>query len=59
MVSDLSESDVKVVAGGLFVIGLVVVGVFTLGCIGVHLENRCFIAFVSVATCYIIAQYTT
>lgn len=50
VVSDLLEPDVKVVAGGLFVIGLVVVGVSMLGCIGVHLENRCFIALVSVAT---------
>ncbi|XP_026779634.3 tetraspanin-19 [Pangasianodon hypophthalmus] len=40
-----NDTDVKVVAGGLFVIGLVVVGVSMLGCIGVHLENRCFIAF--------------
>ncbi|XP_017350380.1 tetraspanin-19 [Ictalurus punctatus] len=40
-----NETDVKVVAGGLFIIGLVVVGVSMLGCIGVHLENRCFIAF--------------
>lgn len=44
------ESDVKVAAGGLFVIGLLVVGVSVLGCIGVHIENRCFIAIVSVAT---------
>lgn len=50
VVSDLLETDVKVVAGGLFVIGLVVVGVSMLGCVGVHLENRCFIALVSVAT---------
>ncbi|XP_058273662.1 CD82 antigen [Hemibagrus wyckioides] len=39
-----NETDLKVAAGGLFVIGLVVVGVSMLGCIGVHLENRCFIA---------------
>ncbi|XP_060759364.1 uncharacterized protein si:ch73-139j3.4 isoform X2 [Neoarius graeffei] len=39
-----NETDVKVVAGGLFIIGLVVVGVSMLGCIGVWLENRCFIA---------------
>ncbi|KAK2832203.1 hypothetical protein Q7C36_015665 [Tachysurus vachellii] len=39
-----NESDVKVAAGGLFVIGLLVVGVSVLGCIGVHIENRCFIA---------------
>lgn len=50
VVSDLLETDVKVVAGGLFIIGLVVVGISMLGCIGVHLENRCFIAFVSVAS---------
>ncbi|MCJ8743051.1 hypothetical protein PDJAM_G00089230 [Pangasius djambal] len=40
-----NDADVKVVAGGLFVIGLVVVGVSMLGCIGIHLENRCLIAF--------------
>ncbi|KAM9467360.1 tetraspanin-19 isoform 1-T2 [Clarias gariepinus] len=40
-----NEEDVKVVAGGLFVIGLVVVVVSMLGCIGVHAENRCFLAF--------------
>ncbi|KAF5897180.1 CD82 antigen-like, partial [Clarias magur] len=40
-----NEEDVKVVAGGLFVIGLVVVVVSMLGCIGVHSENRCFLAF--------------
>ncbi|XP_066524998.1 CD82 antigen [Hoplias malabaricus] len=39
-----SEDDMKVVAGGLFVIGLVVVGVSVLGCMGVHLESRCLIA---------------
>ncbi|XP_072530030.1 tetraspanin-19 [Salminus brasiliensis] len=40
-----SDGDIRVVAGGLFLIGLVVVGVSVLGCIGVCLENRCFIAF--------------
>ncbi|KAK3517818.1 hypothetical protein QTP70_018971 [Hemibagrus guttatus] len=39
-----NETDLEVAAGGLFVIGLVVVGVSMLGCIGVHLENKCFIA---------------
>ncbi|KAF7693871.1 tetraspanin-19 [Silurus meridionalis] len=39
-----NEADVKVVAGGLFVIGLVVVGVSMLGCFGVYLENRCIIS---------------
>ncbi|XP_076861390.1 CD82 antigen [Brachyhypopomus gauderio] len=40
-----SDENVKVVAGGLFVIGLVVVGVSMLGCVGVWIENRCFIVF--------------
>ncbi|XP_051974043.1 CD82 antigen-like [Xyrauchen texanus] len=40
-----SGKEVKLVAGGLFVIGLVVVGVSLLGCIGACLENRCFIIF--------------
>ncbi|XP_062864003.1 leukocyte antigen CD37 [Trichomycterus rosablanca] len=40
-----NEADVKVLAGGLFVVGLVVVAVFMLGCCGVYLENRCFLAF--------------
>uniref|UniRef100_A0A4W4E9H6 Tetraspanin n=1 Tax=Electrophorus electricus TaxID=8005 RepID=A0A4W4E9H6_ELEEL len=40
-----SEENVKFVAGGLFLIGLVVVGVSLLGCVGVHIENRCFIVF--------------
>uniref|UniRef100_A0A3P8Y1G3 Tetraspanin n=1 Tax=Esox lucius TaxID=8010 RepID=A0A3P8Y1G3_ESOLU len=35
--------DVRIVAGGLFIIGLVVVGVTILGCIGTQLENRCFL----------------
>uniref|UniRef100_A0A8B9L2X7 Si:ch73-139j3.4 n=1 Tax=Astyanax mexicanus TaxID=7994 RepID=A0A8B9L2X7_ASTMX len=42
-----TEDEIEVVAGGLFVIGLVVVGVSMLGCVGVYLENRCFIAVVS------------
>lgn len=50
VVSALLETDVKVVATGLFVIGLLIVCVSILGCIGIHLENRCFIALVSVAT---------
>ncbi|XP_051976996.1 CD82 antigen-like [Xyrauchen texanus] len=37
--------EVKLVAWGLFVIGLVVVGVSLLGCIGACLENRYFIIF--------------
>ncbi|XP_048011171.1 CD82 antigen [Megalobrama amblycephala] len=37
--------DIKVVAGGLFFIGLVVVGVSLLGCAGVYFESRCFIVF--------------
>uniref|UniRef100_A0AAY5EP16 Tetraspanin n=1 Tax=Electrophorus electricus TaxID=8005 RepID=A0AAY5EP16_ELEEL len=37
------KENVKFVAGGLFLIGLVVVGVSLLGCVGVHIENRCFI----------------
>ncbi|TSK13331.1 Leukocyte antigen CD37 [Bagarius yarrelli] len=44
VVSAVLDADVKVVAGGLFVVSLVVVGVSVLGCIGVHLENRCIIA---------------
>ncbi|XP_022527554.2 CD82 antigen [Astyanax mexicanus] len=39
-----TEDEIEVVAGGLFVIGLVIVGVSMLGCVGVYLENRCFIA---------------
>ncbi|XP_036433511.1 CD82 antigen [Colossoma macropomum] len=38
------EEEIKVVAGGLFVIGLVVLGVSMLGCFGVYLENRCLMA---------------
>nr|XP_055047183.1 CD82 antigen [Misgurnus anguillicaudatus] len=38
-----SGEEVKLVAGGLFFIGLVVVGVSLLGCIGAYLESRCFI----------------
>lgn len=38
------------VAGGLFFIGLVVVGVSLLGGAGVYFESRCFIIFVSI-TC--------
>ncbi|KAI7791980.1 CD82 antigen [Triplophysa rosa] len=37
--------DIRLVAGGLFFIGLVVVGVSLLGCTGACLENRCFITF--------------
>ncbi|KAK7129749.1 hypothetical protein R3I93_019407 [Phoxinus phoxinus] len=40
-----SEQDVKLVAGGLFFIGLVVVGVSLLGCAGAYFESRCFIIF--------------
>ncbi|XP_051747211.1 CD82 antigen [Ctenopharyngodon idella] len=40
-----SGQDVKVVAGGLFFIGLVVVGVSLLGGAGVYFESRCFIIF--------------
>lgn len=40
----------KLVAGGLFFIGLVVVVVSLLGCAGVYFESRCFIIFVSI-TC--------
>lgn len=38
----------KVVAGGLFFIGLVVVFVSLLGCAGAYFESRCFIIFVSI-----------
>ncbi|XP_017554412.1 CD82 antigen isoform X2 [Pygocentrus nattereri] len=41
----LNNEDVKVVAGGLFVIGLVVLAVSMLGYFGSYLENRCLIAF--------------
>lgn len=40
-----SGEDIRLVAGGLFVIGLVVVGVSLLGCTGAYLENRCLILF--------------
>lgn len=50
----LSGQDIKVVAGGLFFIGLVVVGVSLLGCAGVYFESRCFIIFVSITY----TQYT-
>ncbi|KAK2892936.1 hypothetical protein Q8A67_012924 [Cirrhinus molitorella] len=40
-----SGQDVKVVAGGLFFIGLVVVAVSLLGCAGAYFENRCFTLF--------------
>ncbi|XP_016137120.1 CD82 antigen-like [Sinocyclocheilus grahami] len=40
-----SEQEVKVVAGGLFFIGLVVVLVSLLGCAGAYFESRCFIIF--------------
>ncbi|XP_056311083.1 tetraspanin-19 [Danio aesculapii] len=40
-----SGQEVKVVAGGLFFIGLVVVGVSLLGCAGAYFESRCFIIF--------------
>ncbi|XP_050962999.1 LOW QUALITY PROTEIN: CD82 antigen [Labeo rohita] len=40
-----SGQDVKVVAGGLFFIGLLVVAVSLLGCAGAYFENRCFIIF--------------
>ncbi|KAI4884340.1 hypothetical protein NFI96_015519 [Prochilodus magdalenae] len=45
VVVGLTEEDIKVAAGGLFVIGLVVLCVSMLGCLGVHLENRCCLAF--------------
>ena len=47
MVAGLTEEDIKVVAGGLFIIGLVVLGVSMLGCFGVYLENRGLMALVS------------
>ncbi|XP_030629466.1 CD82 antigen [Chanos chanos] len=40
-----SGEHLLIVAVGLFVIGLVVVIVSLIGCTGVHLENRCCIAF--------------
>ncbi|XP_016302982.1 CD82 antigen [Sinocyclocheilus anshuiensis] len=40
-----SGQEVKVVAGGLFFIGLVVVFVSLLGCAGAYFESRCFIIF--------------
>ncbi|XP_077091014.1 CD82 antigen [Siphateles boraxobius] len=40
-----SGQDVKVVAGGLFFIGLLVVSVSLLGCAGAYFESRCFIIF--------------
>ncbi|XP_056101162.1 CD82 antigen [Rhinichthys klamathensis goyatoka] len=40
-----SEQHVKVVAGGLFFIGLAVVGVSLLGCAGAYFESRCSIIF--------------
>uniref|UniRef100_A0A4W5MWK2 Tetraspanin n=1 Tax=Hucho hucho TaxID=62062 RepID=A0A4W5MWK2_9TELE len=43
----LSSVEVKTVAGGLFIIGLVVVGVTILGCMGAQLENRCFLLMIT------------
>ncbi|XP_073694643.1 CD82 antigen [Garra rufa] len=40
-----SGEEMKLVAGGLFFIGLVVVAVSLLGCAGAYFENRCFIIF--------------
>lgn len=40
-----SGQEVKLVAGGLLLIGLVVVGVSLLGCTGAYLESRCLIIF--------------
>ncbi|XDV24569.1 hypothetical protein PO909_028702 [Leuciscus waleckii] len=40
-----SGEDVRLVAGGLFFIGLVVVVVSLLGCAGAYFESRCFIIF--------------
>lgn len=37
---------VKTFAGGLFIIGLVAVGVSVLGCVGAYLENRCLLVVV-------------
>ncbi|TRY94834.1 hypothetical protein DNTS_021353 [Danionella cerebrum] len=40
-----SGQEVKLVAGGLFFIGLIVFCVSLLGCVGAYFENRCLIAF--------------
>ncbi|XP_067283614.1 CD82 antigen isoform X2 [Pseudorasbora parva] len=42
---DKDSFDVKLVAGGLFFIGLVVFAVSFLGCAGAYFESRCFIIF--------------
>ncbi|XP_010893437.1 CD82 antigen [Esox lucius] len=56
-VTVLSTDDVRIVAGGLFIIGLVVVGVTILGCIGTQLENRCFLLlFMGFLFCIVLGQ---
>uniref|UniRef100_A0A8C7LHS0 Tetraspanin n=1 Tax=Oncorhynchus kisutch TaxID=8019 RepID=A0A8C7LHS0_ONCKI len=49
--------EVKTVAGGLFIIGLVVVGVTILGCMGAQLENRCFLLlYMGFLICLVLGQ---
>uniref|UniRef100_A0A8K9XES0 Si:ch73-139j3.4 n=1 Tax=Oncorhynchus mykiss TaxID=8022 RepID=A0A8K9XES0_ONCMY len=53
----LSSVEVKTVAGGLFIIGLVVVGVTILGCMGAQLENRCFLLlYMGFLICIVLGQ---
>uniref|UniRef100_A0A8C7KQX5 Tetraspanin n=1 Tax=Oncorhynchus kisutch TaxID=8019 RepID=A0A8C7KQX5_ONCKI len=53
----LSSVEVKTVAGGLFIIGLVVVGVTILGCMGAQLENRCFLLlYMGFLICLVLGQ---
>ncbi|XP_045578448.1 CD82 antigen [Salmo salar] len=56
-ISVLSSVEVKTVAGGLFIIGLVVVGVTILGCMGAQLENRCFLLlYMGFLICIVLGQ---
>ncbi|KAM6968120.1 CD82 antigen [Aplochiton taeniatus] len=56
-ISILSAEEVKVVAGGLFVIGLVVVGVSLLGCVGAQLETRfLLIMYMVFLICIVLGQ---
>ncbi|XP_045071796.1 leukocyte antigen CD37 [Coregonus clupeaformis] len=53
----LSSVEVKTVAGGLFIIGLMVVGVTILGSVGAQLENRFFLLlYMGFLICIVLGQ---